>query len=258
MRGRVAAAVATLTLCAAASAPAVTIQSEGLRISALAQVQPYKLPRDKPAPIAVFVAGHLQNPKGGIPPQLRRMRIAVNRHGLLQSRGLPTCPVPRIQPASTERALLQCGPALIGSGQFWANIVLPDQGSYPTQGRLLVFNGRGGGKRLILAHLFTSNPFNTSYVIRFSIRHIPHGTYGTELKAFLPATFGTWGYISRIKLNLVRKYRSGGKRLSYFNAGCAAPKGVQRVAFPLAYAEFKFARRAPIAATVPKTCGVEG
>src|SRR4051812_14093496 len=169
------------------------------------------------------MAGHLEGVRGASVPQLRELRFLLNRHGVLHPQGVPTCEIPEVQPASSGRALANCGDALIGSGQFWANIVLPDQGSYPTQGRLLVFNGRGGGKRLILAHLFTSNPFNTSYVIRFSIRHIPHGTYGTELKAFLPATFGTWGYISRIKLNLVRKYRSGGKRLSYFNAGCAAP-----------------------------------
>ncbi|HWI96503.1 MAG TPA: hypothetical protein VNS60_10605 [Solirubrobacterales bacterium] len=256
MRGRVAAAVATLTLCAAASAPAVTIQSEGLRISALAQVQPYKLPRDKPAPIAVFVAGHLQNPKGGIPPQLRRMRIAVNRHGLLQSRGLPTCPVPRIQPASTERALLQCGPALIGSGQFWANIVLPDQGAYRTQGRLLIFNGRQGGRPVILTHIFTSHPFNSSFVIPFAIKRTGQGAYGTQLSASLPQALGDWGYLDRIKLTLKREYTWHGRRLSYFNSSCPAPGAAKRTSFPLAHAEFFFAAREPIGVTVNKTCGV--
>ena len=83
---RVALAVAALALCAAASAPAVTVQSEGLRITALAQILPYKLPRDKPAPIAVFIAGHLQSAAGGIPPQLQGLVIDVNRHGLLQRR----------------------------------------------------------------------------------------------------------------------------------------------------------------------------
>ena len=59
------------SLCAAA-----TIQSDGLRITALAQVKPYKLSRTKPSPIAVFVAGHLQSTTGGVPPQLRRLIIA--------------------------------------------------------------------------------------------------------------------------------------------------------------------------------------
>lgn len=258
MRGRrgVAVAVATVALCAAGSAPAVTVQSEGLRVTALAQVQPYKLPRKEPAPIAVFVAGHLESATGGIPPQLRGFTVLVNRHGLLQSRGLPVCPVERIQPATTSRAVTQCGSALIGSGQFWANIVLPDQGAYRTQGRLLIFNGREGGHPVILAHIFTSHPFNSSFVIPFAIKRVHKGPYGTELSASLPQALGDWGFLDRIKLTLKRKYAYRGRQLSYFNAACPAPGRSKRTSFPLAYAEFDFAGRKPLGITVNKTCGV--
>jgi hypothetical protein len=255
-QSRVAAAVAALALVAAASAPAVTVQSEGLRITALAQIQPYKLPRKTPAPIAVFVAGHLQNAKGGIPPQLQRLVIDVNRHGLLQSKGLAACPLERIQPATTSRAVSQCSDALIGSGQFWANIVLPDQGAYRTQGRLLIFNGRQGGRPVILTHIFTSHPFNSSFVIPFAIKHISKGAYGIELSASLPQALGDWGYLDRIKLTLNRKYTYGGKELSYFNSACPAPGRSKRTSFPLALASFYFAQQKPMAATVQKTCGV--
>jgi hypothetical protein len=256
-RTRAAALTAALVLLAAASAPAVTIQSEGLRITALAQIQPYKLPRDKPAPIAVFVAGHLESSQGGVPPQLRRMTVKVNRHGLLQSKGLAVCEVARIQPATTSRAVSQCGDAAIGSGQFWANIVLPDQGAYRTQGRLLIFNGREGGKPVLLAHIYTSHPFNSSFVIPFAIRKIHEGPYGTKLSASLPSALGDWGYLDRIKLTLKRKYTYRGQRLSYFNSACPAPGKARRASFPLALATFYFAGRAPMAATVQKTCGVK-
>jgi hypothetical protein len=255
-RGRIATSVAILCFFCCASAPAVTIQSEGLRITALAQVKPYRLPRDKPAPIAVFVAGHLQNASGGIPPQLQRLVIDVNRHGLLQSRGLPRCPPARIQPATTSRALSQCGDAVIGSGQFWANIVLPDQGAYRTQGRLLIFNGRQAGHPVILTHIYTSHPFNSSFVIPFSIKHVSKGPYATELSASLPQALGDWGYLDRIKLTLKRKYTYKGKQLSYFNSACPAPGRAPRTSFPLALASFYFAQRKPMSATVQKTCGV--
>jgi hypothetical protein len=254
---KAAALVAALLLGAAVIATAAVVQQDGLRITVLSQIQPYKLPRTKPAPIAVFVAGHLDNAKGGIPPQLQKLTIDVNRHGLLQSRGLPACRIPEIQPASTQRALESCGDALIGSGQFWANIVFADQGAYRTQGRLLIFNGREGGKPVLLAHIFTSNPFNTSFVITFSIKHISKGPYGTELSASLPGALGSWGYLDRIKLTLRRKYTYEGKELSYFNAACPAPKGSTRAPFPLAYASFSFAGRAPLGAAVNKTCGVK-
>lgn len=245
-------------LLVSAYATAATVQSGGLRITVLSQLKPYKLPREEPAPIAVFIAGHLENTKGGVPPQLQRLKIEVNRHGLLQSEGLPVCEIPEVQPASTQRALLNCQDALIGSGQFWANIVLPDQGAYRSQGRLLVFNGREGGKPVILAHIYTSHPFNTSFVIPFAMRHVAKGPYGTELSASLPEALGSWGYLDRIKLTLRRKYRYQGKSLSYFNAACPAVKGAKRASFPLALASFYFAGRPSITATVNKTCGVKG
>jgi hypothetical protein len=257
MRRRAAAiGAAVAVLSCAAIAVAATVQQGGLRITVLSQIKPYKLPRKTPAPIAVFVAGHLDNAEGGIPPQLRKLTVEVNRHGLLQSKGLAVCPLSRIQPASSERALQGCGDALIGSGQFWANIVLPDQGAYPTQGRLLIFNGRKAGKPTLLAHIYTTHPFNTSFVIPFSIKRISKGPYGTELSASLPQALGSWGYLDRIKLTLRRKYRYQGKELSYFNAACPGLKGAKRASFPLAYAEFSFAGRPPLGATVPKTCGV--
>ena len=253
---RTGALLAAALLLGSAYAAAATVQSEGLRITALAQLKPYKLPREKAAPIAIFIAGHLQNAKGGIPPQLQKLKIEVNRHGLLQSRGLAVCRTPEVQPASSQRALANCSDALIGSGQFWANIVLPDQGAYRTQGRLLIFNGREGRKPAILAHIYTSHPFNTSFVISFAMRHIHKGPYGTELSASLPSALGSWGYLDRIKLTLRRKYTYRGKSLSYFNAACPAPQGAKRASFALAYAEFAFANRAPVGATVNKTCGV--
>jgi hypothetical protein len=256
-RAKAGASIAALLLSCATVAGATVVQQGGLRITVLSQIQPYKLPRAKPAPIAVFVAGHLDNAEGGIPPQLQQMRVQVNRHGLLQSKGLPVCRIPEIQPASDERALAKCGDALIGSGQFWANIVLPDQGAYPTQGRLLIFNGREGNKPLLLAHIYSTHPFATSFVIPFAIRRIHKGPYGTELRASLPQALGDWGYLDRIKLTLKRKYRFHGKELSYFNAACPAASGAKRASFPLAYAEFSFAGRKPMGATVTKTCGVK-
>ena len=99
---------------------------------------------------------------------------------------------------------------MIGSGQFWAHIILPGQDPYPTHGRLLIFNGRKHGHPVLLAHIFTSNPFATSFVIVFQIRHLAHGTYGTQLSASLPQALGTWGYVDRIKFTLRRKYRYRG------------------------------------------------
>jgi hypothetical protein len=254
MRSRAGALTVLVAVLACASlAHASVVQEGNVRINVLSQILPYKLPRRGTAPIAVFVSGHLSEPHGGIPPQLQQMTVEVNKHGLLQSQGLPSCPLKRIQPASSERAMSSCGDALIGSGQFWAHIVLPDQGAYPTHGRLLIFNGRQKGRPVI----FTANPFFSSFVIPFSIAKIHKGIYGTKLTASLPQALGDWDYVDRIKLTLKRKYRWKGKQLSYFNAGCPAPGRSPRTVFPLALASFAFGEGLSISAKVEKACAVK-
>jgi hypothetical protein len=249
-------ALALLTITSASLATAATVQQGDLRITVLAQIKPYKLPRDKPAPIAVFISGALQSVSGKRPPQLQSMRVLVNRHGLLQSEGLATCPLSSLRGASSERALSTCSDALVGSGQFWAHIVLPDQGAYPTRGRLLIFNGKQRGKPVLFTHIFTSNPFNSAFTIPFSIKHVSKGRYGTELAASFPEALGSWGYVDRIKLTLRKEYRHQGKTLSYFNAACPAPKGSKRAAFSLAKATLAF-DTTRMAADIVKACGVK-
>ncbi len=259
MRGRAAIGAGALAsaLALVALAPAAVVQRDNLRISVLAQVQPYKLPRTTTAPIAVFVSGHVESAVGGVPPQLQRLSIRVNRHGELRSAGLPTCTLSEVAASSSSRALSACGDALVGSGRFWATIVLPDQRPYPTRGRLLVLNGRQAGRPVIFAHIFTTKPFATSFAITFGIRRIDKGPYGTELSASLPEALGSWGFVDRIKLTLRRKYRAGGEPRSFFNASCPAPAGTRVASYPLAFANFSFAGREQIGLTVPKSCGVE-
>jgi hypothetical protein len=242
---------------AAALAPGAVLQQGNLRITLLSQVQPHLLPRTEQAPIAVFLSGHVAAVDQGVPPQLRGFTVNVNRHGSLRSKGLPVCDIAQIQPSTTERAVSICGPAVIGSGQFWAHIVLPGQDPYPTHGRLLVFNGRRHGKPVILAHIYTANPFATSFVIPFAIHHLHGGPYGTRLSADLPRALGTWGYVDRIKLTLRRKYKVGGRTRSYFNANCPAQPGTRSAVFQLAQADFTFGQKS-VTLSVPKSCGVKG
>lgn len=238
-------------------AQGATVQDQGLRITVLSQVKPNKLPRTEPAPIAVFVSGHIATPTGALAPQLQRMTIKVNRRGLLQSRGLPRCSREEIVATSSDRALSLCRDALVGSGRFYATVVFPDQRPYPTRGRLLIFNGRIAGKPVLFAHIYTQSPFASSFVITFALRHIDQGPYGTELTASLPQALGDWGFVDRIKLTLRRKYSYQGQSLSYFNANCPAPQGTPTVSYSLARASFYFSGHTPITLGVQKSCRVK-
>ena len=254
---RVGAIAFALIAILTAGALASVVQQGNLRVTVLSQVLPFKLPRDHDAPIAVFVSGHVQSVDGAVPPQLQRLQIEINRHGLLQSRGLPTCRIPQVRASSTQRALARCAPALIGSGQFWAHIVLPDQPAYPTRGRLLIFNGREGKQKLLIASIYATNPFSTSFVIPFRFTHLRHGPYGTRLDASFPQALGNWGFVDRIKLTLRRRYQFAGRQLSYFNAACPALPGAITATYPLARVNFDFAGGSNIQAGVTKACRVK-
>jgi hypothetical protein len=245
------------TLVIATSAAATVFQGGGLRITVLGQIQPFKLPRDHLAPVAVFISGHIATVHRSVPPQLQRMVIKVNRHGRLRPQGIPSCTIKQIQPGDTARALANCGDAIVGSGRFWATVVLPEQRPYPTRGRLLVFNGKRNGSPVLFAHIFTSQPFNSSFVITFRIRKIHEGFFATQLTADLPQALGSWGFVDRIKLTLRRKFTDHGRERSYFNASCPAPPGARLTVFPLARGSFYFADRPPITMDVVKGCAVK-
>jgi hypothetical protein len=258
MRHRLIAVIgAALTLLASSSvlSSATILQQGNLRVSIHTQVSPFKLPRTGTAPIRFFVSAHVSAVHGGTPPQLRSIDIKVNRAAHLGFQGFPVCHLAAIQPSTGPRALRSCGHAAIGGGHFWLNVVFPEQGSYPTQGHLLLFNGRYHRHPAILAHVFTSNPFPASFVLVFRQRRLSTGTYGSEFSAALPQAFGDWGYVDRLKMTLHGSRRGGGTDGSFFNAGCPAPEGVRVISYHLAFATLTFAGY-HLAARIDKTCEV--
>lgn len=88
-------AVALLSLCCSLASAEVS-QRDGVRVSVTGKMSPTKLPRTGAAPIGVSVAGQIASTNPGGPPQLRKLTIAINRHGRLDAQGLPRCRLARI------------------------------------------------------------------------------------------------------------------------------------------------------------------
>jgi hypothetical protein len=229
-------------------------QKNHLRVSLSGQLTPKALPRSAEAPVAVSLGGQISTTDGSDLPRLKTLQIEINRGGRLDDRGLPVCPLAQILTATSDRARSVCGGALVGSGRFEANIVLRGQAPYPTTGRLLIFNGRKGGKPVLLGHIYSSQPFATSFVITFKIAKRPHGTYGTVLSASLPEALGNWGYVTGIEMKLSRRYSFQGKRRSFLSASCPAPKGFGSAPFPLIRASFGFDDGRNLTSTLNRSC----
>ncbi|HWO16448.1 MAG TPA: NHL repeat-containing protein [Solirubrobacterales bacterium] len=239
------------------TAGASTITQKGnLRVNVSGKLSPRKLPRTEVAPIAVSVGGRISTTDASLPPQLKKLRIELNRNGKLDYKGLPTCRFSRIQPGSSSRALSQCRSSLVGKGSFTANITLAGQEPYPTRGRLLVFNSRRGRKPVLYGHIYSPKPFATSFVIVFKIQRLGKGTYGTALNAPLPKAMDAWGRLTGLEMTLSRRYSHRGKRHSYLSSGCPAPRGFSRAIFPLARTSFAFAGGKELTSVFTDTCKV--
>lgn len=245
-------------LTTAALARAEIAQKGNLKVKLSGELAPRALPRTKAAPVSVSVKGQISTTDESPPPQLKELRIEINRHGRLDYEGLAVCEEAQIHPASTQRALAACRSSLVGKGRFWANIVLAGQAPYPTQGRLLVFNGKQKGKPVLLGQIYAPHPFATSFVIPFELEQMKKGNFGTAMVASLPKALGSWGYVTAISLTLSRRYSYRGERHSYLSAACPAPKGAGIASFPLTRTTFSFAGKRSITETLTRHCGVRG
>jgi hypothetical protein len=254
-RGRLAALLcaALIALVAAVAARAETVRQGTLQVAFIGDLAPKVLPRQGAAPISVHVGGQVSTTDGASPPQLRRIAIEINRNGQLDYRGLPACGLDQIQPSTNQGALASCRRSLVGEGRFSAEVKLPQQAPFPSDGKVLAFNGTDHGRPVIFAHVYGTEPVPTSYTLTMEIKSTP-GTFGTRLDISLPEVTSDVGFVTGIEMTLKRNFTYRGQRHSYLSAGCPAPKGFPGAVFPLARISFAFAGRAPVATTLSRNC----
>ena len=256
--------VATLlgALCCAilvaGGASGETVRQGTLQVSFGGSVAPHVLPRVGTTPISVAIRGQVSSLQAGPPPSLQRIAIEVNRLGVLERQGLPTCPLGRLRASSTEDTLDACAGALVGEGKAAGVIVLPEQEPTAFGGRIVAFNGRmPDGAPAILAHLYTSRPAPLAFVLAFRVTHL-HGTFGTRLVATVPAKTRHIAHITSFALRLHRTYAVGGEPRSYLSAGCPAPEGFPSATFPLVRAAYSFVGEKTVSDTLVRTCRADG
>ncbi len=220
-------------------------------------INPNALPRKQMAPITVSVAGTVKTLSGERPPALRKIEIALNRGGELNSYGLPRCRYGQLVAVKPARALEACGGALVGDGAYVGQTAFPEQATFPSQGGILAFNGVYRGREVILAHVYGTDPVPITRIIVFYIRRTG-GTYGTVISGSLPDAVNHYGYVEEIALRLHRTYTYRGQQRSYLSAACAAPSGFTVAAFPFARASMTFADDRTLSSALTRSCRVSG
>jgi hypothetical protein len=239
-----------------APAAAEIVQKGDLVVSFQGSISPRTLPRKGTIPVGVTVAARIRRTDHGLPPSLRQISLQINRNGVLDRRGLPSCPIGRLQATDSNHALAACGAAQVGGGRVGGFVAFPEQRPLPFRSRALAFNGRlADGRPAILAHIYVPRPLPLTFVLAFSIERTP-GTFGTRLVATVPKRTRRLTHITRFVLRLHRTYRAGGERHSYLSAGCPAPPGFPGATFPLVRAGYRFDGEPPLATTLVRTCHV--
>lgn len=220
-------------------------------------ISPVRLPRHGTAPVTVLMGGKVRTTDKSTPPKLERIILDINRHGHLQTKGLPKCPLGKLNSISSKGARKACGDALVGHGNVTSRITLPGQGTFASNGPLLAFNGRYHGHTAIFAQVATGAPLPLTYVIVFEVKK-GHGEFGTSLVGTLPPIASEYGYISSFDLALSRRYAYRGQTLSYASAGCAAAPGFTEATFSFAKASYIFADGTTLTSVLSRQCKVRG
>jgi hypothetical protein len=249
--------MALAMLAGALPAHAELIQEDGVRVALSATLKPKRLPRHGTAPIKVSIGGQISSTSPGGPPQLKRVQFAFNKAGQMDRKGLPKCRLGKINPSTTQEALANCKGSLVGDGHFSANVKFPEQSPFPSEGKVLAFNGVLRGAPVIFAHIYGIKPVPTSYVLPLEIGK-GKGTFSTILTGSLPVATGDWGFVTGLTLKLGRTFTAGGKRQSFLSAGCPAPEGFPGALFPLAKTSFSFAGGRTLSATLNRNCKAKG
>jgi hypothetical protein len=206
----------------AGTAAALTIRAGNLVIIADGGFSPKALPKDHDAPIEIHGGGKLKTVSGDLPPILETITFEFDKHGSVQTKGLPVCTAAKLEATTVAGARHQCPNAIVGKGEGSAVVVFPEQAPIHVSSPITVFNGpRKHGNPTVLAHAYTTVPVPTTFIVPVVIERVHHGVYGYRTEAKIPRIAGGSGIPISGSLKIDRKWTYKGVKHSYVNARCA-------------------------------------
>lgn len=205
----------------AATATGVTFRAGDLILNADGGFTPTALPKYHDAPISLHGGGRLSTESGALPPVVKTIEIEFDRHGHVETSGLPTCHASQLQSTTVPAARRKCPGAIVGKGFGRAIVTFPEQKPIPVSSPITLFNGPTlHGDPTILAHAYTTVPVPTTFVVPIVIERIHKGVYGYRTIAQIPKIAGGAGHPIAGHLKVARTWTYKGQKHSYINARC--------------------------------------
>lgn len=222
-------------LVATGSAYALRLQVGDIVVVADGGFAPKALPRHEDAPITLHGGGKLSTSSGALPPILKTITILFDRHGSVDTTGLPHCTKGKLAATDTAQARHNCPTSIVGTGKGTAVVKYPEQPSIKATSPLTLFNGPPkNGNPTVLAHAYLSAPVSTAFVVSIVIEKIRQGVYGYRTEATIPEIAGGAGIPISGSLKIGREWTYRGKRHSYVNARCETGRLQARGSFTFA------------------------
>jgi hypothetical protein len=218
---RVTALAVVLVLVLAGSALALRLSIGNIVITTDGGFSPKTLPKHEFAPIKLHGYGKISTSDGSIPPVLEKIIIWFDKHGEVETRGLPVCTQAKLAATTTAQARKLCPGAIVGTGFGKAVVYFPEQGPIPASSPITIFNGPPkNGNPTVLAHAHLTVPGPTTFVVPIEIQKVNDGRYGFKTVAQIPKIAGGAGVPIYGRISIGREWEYKGQRLSYANASC--------------------------------------
>jgi hypothetical protein len=219
---KIVAAGSIFALLVCASAVALKIEIDKIVVSATASIEPRALPAKGNAPVSVASVIRIKTTDGAQAPALGQIDFIFDKHGTVDTRGLPTCTLAKLAATTPAVARKRCAGALVGEGMGKAEVRLPGQAPVSISSPITLFNAPPkNGRPSLIAHGYETVPVPKTLLAPFSIERIRHGRYGFRVEIEMPEIAEGYGVATLAEAELGRTWKRGGKTVGYVNAHCA-------------------------------------
>jgi hypothetical protein len=216
------AAIAVCLLACAGVAYAITGEFGTTVVSTTANLLPRELPARGGAPVTLGNVTRIKTKAGGQLPTLKSIVFELDKHGFVETQGVPVCTVAKLEGTTPAQARQRCAGALVGKGIGKAKVTMPGKAPTEISSPLSFFNAPPvGGKPSLIAHAYETVPAPKTLLVPIVIERVGHGRYGFRAKVTLPEIAGGFGAATLAEATLGRTFKRGGKEVGYINAYCS-------------------------------------
>ncbi|HVD85887.1 MAG TPA: hypothetical protein VNB59_00610 [Solirubrobacterales bacterium] len=211
-----------LALGAAGTAFAVYAEIGPTYVSATATMQPRELPKHGNAPITLSSITRIGTKDGSTPPTLQTLQFLIDKHGTVDTKGLPVCTLAKLAGTTPPQARQRCAGALVGKGVGRAVVAAPGRAPFKISSPLSFFNGPpSGGRPTLIAHAYETVPVPKTLLVPIAIERVSRGRYGYRVRIEMPEVAGGYGAPTLAEATIGATRKRNGKEVGYINAHCS-------------------------------------